>query len=372
MVAKITTGKDIYGALFYNQEKVNKGQACILATQIIREPVDGNFHISVMSEEFLRWMPAHFRTEKPVIHISLNPHEDDNLSDEQFSEIAQKYLEQMGYGEQPYIVFKHTDIQREHIHIVSLQVDSMGKKIKDSKRNERSVAITEALEKEYGLIPAKAQRKPEVWELAPVDSTLGKLKKQVAAIIKPLHEMYSFQTMGEYRALLSFYNIGVEEVAGTRSKKTYRGLLYTVADRAGNKVATPLKSSLFGKDLGIEALEKRMRFCGEKIKKAEIIDKTRKRVVDALNDALTEKIFKEKLKNQNIDLFIRRNDTGRIVGVTFVDHKERCVLNGSRLGKEFSANKINERFTTTQNVGVELHGISDTTLQKKKNKKLNL
>jgi hypothetical protein len=44
----------------------------------------------------------------------------------------------------------------------------------------------------------------------------------------------------------------------------------------------------------------------------------------------------------------RQNDAGRMYGVTFIDHQNKCVLNGSRLGKEFSANVFNELFTSSK------------------------
>ena len=44
-------------------------------------------------------------------------------------------------------------------------------------------------------------------------------------------------------------------------------------------------------------------------------------------------------------MVFRQNDSGRIYGVTFIDHDSRVVLNGSRLGKEYSANVFNERFS---------------------------
>lgn len=364
MVANITTGSNLYGALFYNQEKVEKGVGTVLATHILREPADGNFSVAETAEDILRWMPDHFRTEKPVIHISLNPDIKDNLTDDQLTEIAVQYMERMGWGEQPYIVFKHTDIDREHIHIVSVQVGRDGKKIKDSKRNERSVTITEELEKEYGLHPAKGQKRSELWQLKAVDYTKGDLKKQIAAVIKPTLSMYRFQTLGEFRALLSLYNIGIEEVRGERNGQPYRGLLYTALDDNKEKAeVTPLKSSLFGKGYGFDALEKQMERSGERISGDNSRDHTRHRVAEAMLEAPTENELRERLKAFHIDLFLRWNDTGRIVGVTFIDHENRCVLNGSRLGKEYSANALNKRYGTGQNMGRESQYISDTTSQ---------
>ena len=359
MVANITTGSNLYGALFYNQEKVDKGVGTVLATHILREPTDGNFNVGETAEDILRWMPDHFRTEKPVIHISLNPDPKDNLSDEQLSEIAGHYMDRMGWSGQPYIVFKHSDIGREHIHIVSVQVGQDGKKIKDSKRNERSVAITEELEKEYKLHPAKGQKRSDKWQLKPVDPAKGDLKQQIAAVIKPALSMYRFQTLGEFRALLSLYNIGIEEVRGERDGNAYRGLLYTALNAERKKAeVTPLKSSLFGKTAGFDALERHMESSVEKITRENSREHTRHRIVEAFLDAPTENALRERLRAYHIDLFIRRNDTGRITGVTFIDHENRCVLNGSRLGKEYSANALNERYPEPQKAGADMHGVS--------------
>lgn len=366
MVANITTGSNLYGALFYNQVKVDSGVGKVLGTNNLREPVDGNFNVAETAEDILRWMPDHFRTENPVIHISLNPDIKDNLTDEQLIEISGQYMDRMGWGEQPYIVFKHTDIEREHIHIVSVQVGRDGKKIKDKLRNERSVAITEELEKEYKLHPAKGQKRSELWQLKPVDHKKGDLKKQIASVINPALSMYRFQTLGEFRALLSLYNIGLEEVQGERNGQPYRGLLYRVLDE--NKVkagVTPLKSSLFGKKYGYEALERHMEVSGEKITNNNSREHTRHRVAEAFLDAPTESDLRERLKAYHIDLHLRRNDTGRIVGVTFIDHENRCVLNGSRLGKEYSANALNERYSAGKNTGADLQRISDTSPQQK-------
>ena len=170
-------------------------------------------------------------TEKPVVHVSLNPAPEDRLDDGQLAEIAGAYMERMGWGGQPYIVFKHTDIGREHIHIVSVQVAQDGRKINDSRRNERSVAVTEELEREYGLHPAKGRRREKGQGIVPADYTRGDLKRQVAAVIKPAVATYRFQTLGEFRALLSLYNIGIEEVRGERNGTPYRGIALHAAGR---------------------------------------------------------------------------------------------------------------------------------------------
>lgn len=235
MVAKISTGQSLYGALAYNQEKVDEGHAKILAANLVLQPEDGQFSIGDCMKDFQRWMPSHYRTEKPVIHISLNPHPDDVLTDEQLTAIGEEYMQKLGYGNQPYLIFKHEDIDRRHIHIVSLRVDSTGKKINDSNEYRRSKAITEELEQKYGLHPAEGQKKGEDWQLTPVDNDKGNLKKQINNVVKPLLKMYRFQSMGEFRALLSLYNIGVEEVKGEVNGCNYHGILYSALNKDGKK-----------------------------------------------------------------------------------------------------------------------------------------
>ncbi|MBF0647220.1 relaxase/mobilization nuclease domain-containing protein [Dysgonomonas sp. GY75] len=348
MVAKISAGKSLFGALAYNQEKVDDGKAKVLGANLICEPADGKFNIGDVMDDFNRWIPSHFRTKNPVFHVSLNPHPDDKLTNEQLADIGREYMEKLGYGDQPYLIFKHEDIDREHIHIVSLRVKSDGTKVKDSKEHERSKAITIELEHKYNLIPSEGQNQGELWMLSPVDASKGNLKKQIASVIEPLTSMYHFQTIGEYKALLSLYNIGIEELRGEAKEKPYRGLLYSTLDKEGNKVGKPLKSSIFSKTVGLDSLEERMTESSQKIKEGKIRDQTRKIVFEALVTAKDELQFRRKLQSSNIDLVLRRNDEGRIYGATFIDHNNRCVLNGSRLGKEFSANALNEKFSNKE------------------------
>ena len=155
MVAKISVGSSLFGALSYNQNKVDEEQGKVLLSNRMFESEDGNFSIRRCMECFDMHLPADLKTEKPIIHISLNPHPDDVLSDSQLADIAKEYMDKLGYGNQPYMVYKHEDIARHHIHIVSIRVDDTGKKINDKFEHIRSKQITRELEQKYGLHPAE-------------------------------------------------------------------------------------------------------------------------------------------------------------------------------------------------------------------------
>lgn len=344
MVAKISYGSSLYGALAYNGEKVNEGVAKVLETNKVFSPADGGHDITACMQDFLACMPSHVLTKKPVIHISLNPHPDDKLSDEQFSAIALEYIEKMGYGNQPFVVYKHEDIDRHHLHIVTLAVDERGKKINDGNNFYKSKRITREIERKYGLLPAEKQRVKEAFRLQKVRPKEGSFKKQLASVIKPAAKFYHCPSFKEYRALLSTYNICVEEVKGEVDGKPYNGLVYFATDDKGKKVSNPFKSSLFGKAVGYEALQKSFKASKEKLKEKHLAPKTKAVVAGTLRNSATKEDFRDNLYRKGIDVLFRENEEGRLYGITFIDHNNGCVVNGSRLGKELSANAIAEWF----------------------------
>lgn len=345
MVAKISIGSSLYGALAYNGEKINKEQGRLLATNKIFNDGSGTVDIHRAMEDFMRYMPSVMRTEKPVIHISLNPHPDDRLTDTDFQNIAQEYLEKLGYGNQPYMVYKHEDIDRHHLHIVSINVDENGKRLNQDFLYRRSERIRKELEKKYGLTPAHRNNERLESPLKKVDISAGDVKKQVGNTVKALSKGYRFQSMGEYRALLSLYNVTVEEVRGEVRGREYHGLVYSATDDAGNKIGNPFKSSLFGKSVGYEAMEKKFAQSKHTIKEKKLSDRTKRTVLSTLASTYDRDKFIATLKAQGVDVVLRETDTGRIYGATFIDHRIGCVLNGSRMGKELSANALQEHFT---------------------------
>ncbi|EFZ35987.1 hypothetical protein HMPREF0663_12054 [Hoylesella oralis ATCC 33269] len=46
-------------------------------------------------------------------------------------------------------------------------------------------------------------------------------------------------------------------------------------------------------------------------------------------------------------MFIRKNESGRIYDITFINHEEGIALNGSQLGKGYAANVFNANFSNT-------------------------
>jgi hypothetical protein len=174
MVAKISTGGNMFGALAYNQNKVDSEEAKVLFSNKMLLSENGNFSIGECMRSFEMQMPVQLSTKKPILHISINPHPEDVLTDQQLSDIAKEYMRKLGYGDQPYLVYKHTDIDRHHIHIVGLRVDESGRPLNDRFEHRRSKQITRELERKYNLHPAERKERAERPELKKVDYAAGR------------------------------------------------------------------------------------------------------------------------------------------------------------------------------------------------------
>ncbi len=343
MIAKIGKGSNMYGAILYNQQKVDNENGAVLLLNKIPDTVDGRYSVAYFNKCFEPYLSANIKTEKTVRHISLNPDPKDKVSDEQFTEMAHEYMERMGYGNQPYIVFKHTDIDRTHIHIVSTCVGIDVKKIPDDYDHPRSMAICRDLETKYNLQKATEQEQKQANKVfKPVDYHKGDIKSQIASVVRHLPKYYSFPTMGSYNALLSLFNITAEEVKGERNGQTVNGLVYVALDKNGNKASNPFKASLFGKDAGIAQLQKHFEQSKEKMKTNPARSILKNTVELAMHTTSNETDFKKQLTEQGINTLVRRNDNGRIYGITFIDHESRSVWNGSALDRNLSANVFND------------------------------
>ena len=348
MVAKISSGTSIFGALAYNQTKVDEQRAKVILTNRMIEPRDGNYTVGVCMRSFEPYLAANQKTESPILHISLNPDPKDVLTDDQLSEIAQEYMDKLGYGNQPFIVYKHEDIDRHHLHIVSVRIDENGKKLNHNFEYRKSMEICRHIEQKFHLIPADKKEKQPVTPIKAIQYGEENLKNQIASVIRPLVKSYYFQSMGEYKALLSLYNITVEEVSGGRADKMFNGLVYSATNDKGERIGKAFKSSLFSKSVGYEALQQRMLESGELIKQKLLKNRSKAIITTVMKSPGNQAGFEKQLAINGINVVFRHNDAGRIYGVTFIDQQNKCVLNGSRLGKEFSANVFNELFTSSK------------------------
>ena len=221
-----------------------------------------------------------------------------------------------------------------------------------------------------GSMPTTAQVNPENAKallepyLKKADYQNGDVKQQVSNILKSVFSTYRFQSFGEYSALLSCFNIEAKQVRGEFEGTPYNGIVYTMTDNTGKPVCTPIKSSLIGKRFGYEGLEKRIGYNTREYKNKKRQPKIRNEIALAMHGCRgNREDFIRLLNGRGIDVVFRENGEGRIYGATFIDHRNREVYNGSRLGKEFSANAFERLFNNPGNIPNLDAPMPDTGLQ---------
>ena len=351
MVAKITIPKSIEAALNYNEKKVEKGKAeCLHAANYLCKPKNMNFYQKLNGFADLNWLNKRATTK--TIHISLNFSPSEKLPDNRLIEIATVYMDKIGFSEQPFLVYKHEDAGHPHIHIVSTTIKADGSRINTHNigRNQSEKARKE-IEQLYGLVKAERQQKLIQQKIKPVDikkALYGKdeTKRSITNIVTAIFNQYKFASLPEFNAALKQFNVVADR--GNEEGRIYknRGLVYRILDADGNKVGVPIKASSIGCKPILENLEKK--FTNNETAKEPFKQRTKNAIDDCLLKApCSMKQLVTELEQKQIYTVLRQNAEGRLYGITFVDNQNKCVFNGSDLGKGYSAAAFQSKLAST-------------------------
>jgi hypothetical protein len=354
MVAVIHQSTSLRNILNYNEQKVKAGLAvCLEAGFYPVDAADLNFHQKLRRLEMLTELNQ--RTKYNSVHISLNFDPSEKLLDELLKEIAEVYLDKIGFAGQPYLLYRHEDAGHPHLHLVTTNIQPDGKAIHLHNLGKRkSEPARKEIEIKYGLIKAEESKLQRSYQLKPVNAALvlygkSETKRAISNVLQTVLHLYKYASLAELNAVLRQYNIAADRGEENSRIFRYSGLVYRVLDEKGNKVGVPIKASLFFKDTTLKFLEGKF----EANKLAKDDPKAMLRLKNAIDlyfwgkDKSLDGLVAA-LKKQGVDTVLRRNEEGLVYGVTYVDHYSKCVFNGSNLGKAYSANAIRER---CQNMG---------------------
>jgi hypothetical protein len=353
MVAKVICGKNIKGAIAYNEHKVAKGVAeCLAASRFGLSVEQLTLHQKIARFEKLLQLNARVKTN--AVHISLNFHESEKLSKEELGNIASAYVDKIGFGSQPYLVYEHRDAAHPHIHIVTTNITSQGKRIDlHNIGRERSEDARKSIEMEFGLVRADGRRTCENLAVPkpvnPITYGRAETKKAISDVVRFVTSQYKYSSLPELNAILRHYN--VTAFRGHEGSKMHQnqGLVYSIVDPKGIRVGVPIKASSISGKPTMKALEGQFNL-GAILKKA-VAPETREIIESVLASrrCTTLEAFQKQLGKKNIDVVIARSENGQIYGLTYIDHSAKVAFKGSDLGKHLSANGIRERINSTTN-----------------------
>ena len=347
------SGKDIKGALNYNELKVREGNATLIqASGFIQDAHKMNFYDKL--NRFVDLNNRNIRTKTNTLHISLNFDPSEKLDENTLNSIASTYMDKIGFGDQPYLVYEHKDAAHQHIHIVSTIIQENGKRIPIHYlgKNESEKARKE-IEFEFGLVKADTKKQTEAQIIQPIDvekAIYGKslTRRSISNIVRMVTRSYKYTSLHELNAILRQFNVTADR--GTERSKMFekKGLIYNLIDKKGKRIGIPVKASAIYSKPTLTFLEKQFKL-NEALRKP--FREPLKKIID--NVLLSPRIqnrhqFAAALENTGTTVVFRTNAEGRTYGVTFVNHLNKVVFNGSALGKSYSASGILERLSVNE------------------------
>lgn len=345
MVTKIKIGTSIRGILHYNENKIATGEAkLILASGFAGEIENMTFNNKLQRFEHLTELKP--TVESNALHISLNFDSSEKITTSKMQEIAIAYMERLGFGDQPYLVYRHNDAGHQHLHIATTSIQRNGEAINlhNIGRN-LSEPARKSIEMEFDLVVAESKNFKQEPGIKPADLEKAKYgrsstKKQISNVLSGIISVYKYTSLAELNAVLRQFNVTADRGREDTEMFAKKGLMYSLIDTKGNKIGVPIKASSFYSKPRLRDLEKR--FDNNKEQRKSF----RQGLIKQINAVLfkyerfTTDTLNAELKKGGVELILRKNDRGRIYGTTFIDHKNKVVFNGGDLGKLYSANSL--------------------------------
>ncbi len=338
MITRISSGSSPAGAVFYNEQKVKKGEAERLAIRNFEgiRVAPQSLTPTMVADKLEGRAALNERIKLPTFHVSLALAKGEKVPAQDLLAIADQYMQGMGYGRQPYAVYQHHDTEHPHVHIVSVRVNEIGKKIPDSFERERSNNLRQQIEKEFGLQMAeKVALRPERAELKPVEYGKGDLKADISAVVQGILKDFTFSTFPQFNQLLKIYNVQATEIPLEDQKP---GLKYSAIDTDGKQLGAAIKASSLAYRPTRETIERRIS-AGKKIK-GDRISPLRKAAEGQLGQSKTWDDFQQRLYRMGVEVIPHLGKDGNLFGVSYIDTKQRIVYTGSELGKSFTAGSL--------------------------------
>lgn len=328
-------------SLDYNEEKVLAGVAELVGYANMdstdRDDIYGLFE---------RYEHTRYYVAEKSFHASVNPSAADACSEEDVLGFISALMDHLGYGGQPYLVYRHFDIEREHYHVVSVRADKEGRKINNHYEKRRASAFMREVAPRYRFsVAEKGSRVTETSSLkeeAPSRVSRFDPRKEVAGQLRAIFNAalsYDQDSFRQLSAVLEDYGVRATLVQGDDpSGLTLQGL-----DRKGKAATAVFSESDLGGDLYQLAEASWEAHRRDHSRSAREKQRVRSLVGFAFGISSSESHMENILRRKGIGMHLSRTrDTGEVFGITLVDHPTRTVFKGSELRDVISVRAMRE------------------------------
>lgn len=197
MIAQINSGAQFAGLVNYANDIAKKGTTIVASEGVC---TSSNESITASFQTQARMRPG---LKNFVGHISLSfaPQDTPKLTDDFMAEVAKEYMKRMGITGTQYVVFRHKDQPHGHVHIVYNRVRNDGTAIKGDSNFRKSIAVTKALTREYGLTFGKGKKDVRRERLRGKDAVKYRLYDAIREAMKGCHDWQSLRAVLEAKGI---------------------------------------------------------------------------------------------------------------------------------------------------------------------------
>ena len=351
MQPKIEPNRQIRVSLRYNEQKVKEGKAERIGSENFLKNYDRLAKEEIL-DRFRQRSSFNERLHDYGVHFTLNFGKQEKLENEKLVNIANRYMTAMGFEDQPYVVYRHSDAGHTHLHIVATTVRADGSWIRLEPSHYRaSYALSKELEKEF-LLEKNIKVTPADQPHFAVDHAqkvkYGEpgLKHAISDVLNTVVDHYNYTSLDEFNAILKQYNVTANSGLEDSRLRKVGGLLYHALDDDGNRIGVPIKASLFLLKPTLKKLEQKF------TENQRLREEPRERLHTAIEWALAGEApdwagFKESLEKEGIAVVTNRKEGGK-EQVFFVDHAGKCAFSGENLGAGYDLAALQARLAPEQ------------------------
>jgi len=339
MVAILNTNPSIANTLNYNEKKVAKGLAeCIGSGNYPLDLERLSYELKI--QRFIKRAQLNQNIKRNCVHISLNFAPEERLSREKLIAIAGIYLDRIGFGKQPYLIYEHHDAGHPHVHIVTINIDRWGRALDQHNLVIRKCEpARKEIEKSFGLIKAAKtihNAQPSLPSLRKIQYGRVETRKAIGEIVSFILQQYKYTSLSEFNALLRQYNIMVQRCKTFSSS----GLVYSILTPEGKTIGVPIKASNLYPKPTLSFLEDKFK---TNIAGAEN-DKLRigRIVENCLSKSSSISQMIQLLQKYAISTVVKRDSKGNLCELYYIDHKNRAILAVNAIGEQYRIRDISQ------------------------------
>jgi hypothetical protein len=341
MLARTKPFAKIATLLYYNEQKLREKKAeCIYAGNFLKDA--DQLTQQDKTRRFQDLLQLNQRATQTALHVVLMFPPEERLGNQQLADIAASYMQRIGFGAQPYLVYRHLDAAVTHLHIASITIRPDGSHIYYPllMPGRISEPARKAVEEEFGLIQAIGHSLQQLNPGPPQRIEYGRLpsKQVISHTLGYILTNFRYRSVTELNAILRQYNLIAKTGKPGSRLHSYHGLLYQILDEKGQGKGAPIKASALESKPTLRWLE--TKFIQHENPAAALIVNTRAALDAALRETARNKYsFSDSLRRNQLVL----TPGGTVDGFLLVNFAEKAVIRATELGPGYDLASLRQK-----------------------------